>query len=709
MKGAPTMDRLLYGSAYYDEYLPYDRLATDVAMMRDAGHTVVRIAESTWSTLEPQPGVFDFSHVDRVIDAMTAAGIDVIVGTPTYAVPTWLAAAHPDVIAETRNGPGRYGTRQNMDILNPAYRLHAERVIRALLERTAHREGVIGFQIDNETKYYDSASPDVQRAFVRHLRALVGDDLGELNRRFGLDYWSNRVDAWEDFPDVRGTINGSLGAEFDKFRRTLVDDFLAWQAGIVREYARPEQFVTQNFDFDWAPGWSYGLQPSVNHFTAAKAVDLAGTDIYHPTQSRLTGKEIAFGGDVIRSIKDGAGYLVLETEAQGQMGWLPYPGQLRLQAYSHLASGAVGVMYWHWHSIHHSFETYWKGLLSHDLEPNPTYLESGVVGREWREHAGALVGLRKANRVAIMVSNEALTALQWFAIDTGFPAAMSGSAVSYNDVLRWVYDALFDLNVEVDVVPVDADAELLSRYAMVLTPALYVAPQDTLDALAAYVRDGGHLVATLRTAVADEFVTVWHDRAPHSLTDTFGMSYQQFSTPDGARLALAGALASGAASAGGAASAAGAPDAAASDSERPEARHLVELLVPHEGTEVLATYAHPAWGDYAAITRHAVGHGSATYLGTVTSAQVLRDVLTLVLREAGLWDWPQDLAADAPTVRVRRGVNARGGQLTYLLNYSGAATRVASPVAGRSVLGGVDVAAGEPLEIGAWDLVILES
>ena len=83
------MERLLYGAAYYEEYLPVDRLEKDVELMKAAGINVVRIAESTWSTCEPQDGVFDFSHVERVLDAMEQAGISVIIGTPTYAVPTW--------------------------------------------------------------------------------------------------------------------------------------------------------------------------------------------------------------------------------------------------------------------------------------------------------------------------------------------------------------------------------------------------------------------------------------------------------------------------------------------------------------------------------------------------------------------------------------------------------------------------------------------
>ena len=112
---------ILYGAAYYEEYAPYDRLDEDVNMMKATGITVVRIAESTWGTVEPQPGVFDFSHVDRVLNAMDKAGIKVIVGTPTYAVPTWLAREHPDILVITPEGPAQYGRRQNMDITNPTF------------------------------------------------------------------------------------------------------------------------------------------------------------------------------------------------------------------------------------------------------------------------------------------------------------------------------------------------------------------------------------------------------------------------------------------------------------------------------------------------------------------------------------------------------------------------------------------------------------
>ena len=171
------MERLLYGAAYYEEYLPVDRLEKDVEMMKAAGINVVRIAESTWSTCEPQDGVFDFSHVERVLDAMEQAGISVIIGTPTYAVPTWMVKAYPEVLATTKQGQGIYGARQIMDITNPVSLVYAERVIRKLMEHTAHRSCAIGFQLDNETKYYGTAGKNVQQGFVKYLREKFQDDL----------------------------------------------------------------------------------------------------------------------------------------------------------------------------------------------------------------------------------------------------------------------------------------------------------------------------------------------------------------------------------------------------------------------------------------------------------------------------------------------------------------------------------------------------
>src|SRR6478672_1331153 len=225
----PVMNQLLYGVAYYDEYMPYYRLDKDIQMMKEAGINVVRIAESTWSTVEPQDSVYDFSHIDRVLNAMHKAGIKVIVGTPTYAVPTWLVRKYPDVLAITPQGQNQYGARQNMDISNTNFRYHAERVIRKIMEHVKDHPAIIGYQVDNETKAYNTAGPEVQKLFVQYMKNKFVT-LDSINRAFGLDYWSNRINSWEDFPSMAGSINASEVAEFAKFQRKLVTDYLSWQA-----------------------------------------------------------------------------------------------------------------------------------------------------------------------------------------------------------------------------------------------------------------------------------------------------------------------------------------------------------------------------------------------------------------------------------------------------------------------------------------------
>jgi len=674
------MDKLLFGAAYYDEYLPYDRIETDMEMMEKAHINVIRIAESTWSTWEPQDGVFDFTHLHRMLKASQKHGIQVIVGTPTYAVPTWLAAKYPDIMGQTHHGPERYGRRQNMDIAHPMYLKHAERMIRRLMEEVSPYGHVIGFQLDNETKSYDTCSPCAQAKFIEYLKELFHHDLDALNHEFGLDYWSNRINAWEDFPDVRGTINGSLGAEYQKFQRKLVTDFLAWQCNIVKEYARPNQFITQNFDYDWR-GFSYGLQPEVDQWDAARPLTVAGADIYHPSAQDLTGAEIALGGAIARSIKK-ENYLILETEAQGNHGWLSYPGQLRLQAFSHLASGSNSVMYWHWHSIHNAIESYWKGILSHDLKENATYREACEIGDEFARYGDHLKNLKKKAPVAMLLSNESLTGLQWFAIHRD---------LTYNDIVRWIYDALYQLNIECDILSCN-DVDLFSQYSLLITPALYSASGTVIDALRAYVEQGGHLLSTFKTAFSDPMLKIYADDQPHGLTDVFGMTYDQFT--DAVNVGLKNIAFS---------------QQTDNTDTKDSVHYWMELLRP-SSARVLASYDHPHWGSHAAVTHNHFGQGSATYAGCYFEQSILKDLLRFLCREAGI-----PLPEAVFPVIIKRGVNDAGREIIYFLNYSDDARTVTyhgrdcRPLIKAGTMQNESVKDGNMIALPGWDLVVLET
>ena len=369
----PPMENVLYGAAYYHEYMPYERLSQDVALMQQAGITVVRMGESTWSLWEPADGQFEYAWMDRVVAAMEQAGIKVVMGTPTYSIPTWLYREHPQILAR-RLGGGEtfYGMRQNMDTDNPVYRFYAQRVIRNLVEHYRNSPAVIGWQLDNETSAYGASNPDVFAGFVNHLRQKFGTT-DNLNKAWFLNYWGEDVNSWDDLPTRDSAQSTGYKLEWSRWEQMRVTDFLAWQAALVRQYRRPDQFITTDF--------GGAMRHDVNEEAISALLDIPAINVYHGTQDHFDGVQQALNEDFARSLR-GTNFLVTETNAQ-TTDWSsahqfpPYDGQLRADVYTHLANGANMVEYWHWASIAANQETYWKGVLSHDLEPNRAYAESG--------------------------------------------------------------------------------------------------------------------------------------------------------------------------------------------------------------------------------------------------------------------------------------------------------------------------------------------
>ncbi len=682
-------EHLLFGAAYYSEYLPYDRVEKDMEMMEKAGMNTIRIAESTWSTLEPQEGVFDFTHIDKMLEAASRHHISVIIGTPTYAIPTWLVKKFPDIIAVTHGGQGIYGHRQNMDITHPEYLKYSERVIRKLMEHVKDIPHVIGYQLDNETKSYDTAGPRVQEMFVEYLKEKY-PDINEFNHEFGLDYWSNRVNDWSDFPDVRGTINQSLGGEFKKYQRLLVTRFLAWQADIVKEYARPDQFITQNFDYAWI-NHSFGYQPEVDQYDAAVPLTAAGCDIYHPSQDNLTGAEITFCGNISRSLKED-NYLVLETQAQGNIEWLPYPGQLRLQAYSHIANGSNSVMYWHWHSIHNAIESYWKGVLSHDFSENETYREAACIGKEWKQIGAHIKNLQKKNKLALMLDNSSQTGLRLFP----FPSI---GEQSYNTVARWLGDALYRMNIEYDMI--SSDKRDFSGYECIVVPALYSASEELLKALSDYVKAGGHLITTFRSGFSDEQLKIYADTQPHILHECLGLHYDQFTYPENVTIQLS------------ADKFANTTSAVKEENTVSEltgtAKHWMDMVIC-DTAKSLVNYTHPAWGKYSAVSQNNFGNGSTLYFSTMFEDELLETILRNYLETIPTFKKMLEENTAAFPVIIKRGINDFGKEVRFYFNYSGNEENVLhTAFDGINLLTNEKVPAGTTLTLAPWGTLILTS
>ena len=661
-------EQYLFGCAYYDEYMPESRTDTDFQMMKDAGMNVIRIAESTWSTWEPEEGRFDFTSLIRMLEGARKYGLQVIIGTPTYAFPSWLLKKDPDVLATTREGRHLYGRRQLIDLLNPTYRKHAERVTRKLLEACEpYHDVIIGYQLDNETRSAGVSGEVAQKLFAQRMKDKYNGDLERFNKDFGLDYWSNRVPSWEDFPDVRGTINGSLDAEYKAFLRDVITEFLSWLNDIIGDYRKPGEFVTHNFDFAWI-GHSFGLQPEVNQKDAAAFMDIAGVDIYHPSQDRLTGLEISMGGAIGRSLKKD-NYLVLETQAQGRPSWTPYEGQLTLQALSHLASGAGSVMYWHWHSIHNSYETYWKGILSHDLKPNEPYKELYAFGKMLTKKGDRITYLRKNNRVAIMLDNRSLTGIDEFP-SNGEEAFKGNPDDNYNSMMRKWFDACARMNIETDFVYCDDD---LSSYDLVIIPALYSASDKTISNLRSYVQNKGHLIITPRCFFSDEHLKVYADSQPHNFTDLTGGSYDEFTVPSDigfkGKLDLTG-----------------------------KAHGFMEYYVP-EGATVLASYDHKFLGRYAAVLRN----GNVTTVGCI-----LDEHDTAVVLENALIDCGISIPEARFPVTVKTGINKYEEKITFVLNYSGDSSEYVLSEDCTDIITGSKIHEGDSITLPPWGYLICQ-
>ena len=217
-----------------------------MALMKAAGLNVVRMGESTWSLWEPEDGHFEYAWMDRVVDAMGKAGIKVILGTPTYSIPAWMAHQHPEILAERIPGgmfggkpdPSAYGLRQNMDTDSPAYRFYAERLIRHIVAHYKDNPNVIGWQLDNETGSYDAANTDVFIGFQHYLeKKFVTPEA--LSQGVVLELLG-RESAYMGRPaDARGTISTGYKLEWTRWSQMRVTDFLHWQAALVRECAGP--------------------------------------------------------------------------------------------------------------------------------------------------------------------------------------------------------------------------------------------------------------------------------------------------------------------------------------------------------------------------------------------------------------------------------------------------------------------------------------
>ena len=695
--------RVLFGAAYYHEYQPYERLKTDLDLMAEAGFTVIRVGESVWSTWEPENGRFDLDWLAPVLDGAHERGISVVLGTPTYAVPPWLARQYPEIAGERAGGRRiGWGARQEADFTHPAFRFHAERVIRKILARYAKHPAVIGFQVDNEPGLELLHNHGVFQRFVDHLRTEYGD-VESLNRAWGLVYWSHRLSTWADLWTPDGNAQPQYDVAWRAFQAKQTTEFIAWQAGIVREYAAPEQFVTTCISY---------TRPAVEDDELTDALDVASGNPYYDMQDALTLPDL-HGDRVEQKWKTSgvwslyqtadwmfssrqAPFLVTETNA-GSIGtpWDNRPafdGQWRQAAWALVARGARMIEYWHWHTLHFGAETYWGGVLPHSGRPGRTYRELARLGAEFDTAGDLVAGIEPDADIAMVYS----TPSKWLMQKYPPIAALDGGPdhAAYHRIFDPFYRGAFDAGRQVRIVHARqlhdprgeregvTPEEAALRHPVLIVAGLYIAEDATLDWLAQYARAGGHLVLGPRTGYADHEARARHEPAPGRLAEAAGVRYDEFSNLSRDIPVRA---------------AAGGPVNLPLPSNATATRWVESLNVVD--ADVLAEYDHPHFGSWPAITTRRHGAGRVTYVGTVPGRGLARALATWLVPQArGGW---RDLPA---TVTAATGTAPDGRRVHIVHNWSWLTAHVKTPVPLVDALSGTPMPAGSQLNLGAWDV-----
>ncbi|MBT2518842.1 beta-galactosidase [Streptomyces sp. ISL-90] len=682
----------LFGVAYYPEYHQSDRLEQDLDLMVRAGINVVRVGESVWSTWEPRDGQFELEWMARVLDEAHARALRVILGTPTYAVPPWLQAAYPEIAGERKTGERiAWGARQEVDYSHPAFRFHAERVIRRIAGRYATHPAVIGYQVDNEPGLEMLHNHGVFTGFVRSLRERYGD-VETLNREWGLTYWSHCIDDWSELWRPDGNTSPQYDLAWRRYQAEVTADFISWQAGLVREYARDDQFVTTCLQYP---------RRGVDDRTVFEALDVTSGNPYYGMQDRLdASKELSqpnywtttgIAGlfrqaDRLYSSKQ-ARYLITETNAQSIDGpacnFPPYPGQLRQAAMAFISRGAAMIEYWHWHSLPFGAETYWGGVLPHSLVPGRVYAEVSEIGAQLKQLGSSLDGFVPDADVAILWSNPSRYALQFM---PPFSADGVADDESYEHVVDAFYRGVLDAGRQARIMHVEqarelgAD-ELARRFPVLVAAGVYIAADDDLALLREYAAVGGHLVLGPRTAYADDEARARVEVAPAGLAGPAGVMYEEFSNLE-APIAVESRV----------------------DARIPSGAHgglWVDGLIA-TGAASVASYIHPRFQDFPAVTTNPHGDGRITVVGTVPDVALAASVVASAF-ESG----PRSPFSDAGLpVTVSSGV-AGGSRIWFVFNWGWERQILTVSSSVTDAVNGAVISSGAELELNAWDVRVV--
>ncbi|WP_299153045.1 beta-galactosidase [uncultured Tateyamaria sp.] len=500
------------GVCYYPEHWPEAQWAEDAARMADLGLTWVRIGEFAWKRMEPVEGQYDWAWLDRAIETLGAAGLRVVLGTPTATPPAWVVAKYPGMLPVDAEGRVRgYGSRRHYCFSHAGYLAECRKIVTALARRYGPNPHVAAWQTDNEYSCHDTvlsysdAARDGFRDWLRGQFPGRGNDgdIDALNAAWGNVFWSMDYDDFDQIGLPNLTVTEVNPAHAHAFRRFSSDQVVAFnraQVDIIR--AHSDAPIAHNY---------MGRVTDFDHFRVGADLDIASWDSYPLgfLEDRSGGDDDhkrayvrqgdpdfqAFHHDLYRAVGRDGRWWVMEQQP-GPVNWAPYnpaplPGMVRLWTWEAFAHGAEAVCYFRWRQAPFAQEQMHAGLLRPDSAEAEAFGEAAAVMAELKD--APEVAMTQAP-VAIMFDYDA---------DAAWAVQPHGAGLDYFGLVFAWYRACRKLGLSVDILP--PTTRDFAGYALVMVPGMMHMPADLKGALNTAE---GQVILGPRTGARDAHFTI---------------------------------------------------------------------------------------------------------------------------------------------------------------------------------------------------------